>query len=515
MDKKQRPSNKVMPKSGKDAKGENPKSFQAATPTVTNPAAPRSVQRISTAAPQGPSAPSYGIPTRPPSVGLPPSTSAWNTPGAKSSDRSSTSIGMDMSNPAAHTAQWVNENAFAAERIPSPSSQTSDTIDSRTLDWDSASARAAGTDSPNMALAPLPPFFQVAGHARLSSAGDASQTTNQNFRRSGLGQSSASRGEPQRNTTHIVEVKGPVMSRSAVGPVVDGYVQVPEGQLYYKVNPSTRPEAFVRPVITLIHAGIAHLEMWNAQVDRLVELGWTCLRFDVLGYGRSFPPSEQYLQAKPRPPYNPVEHLELVRQKALPVGSQMIIVGCSIGAEIALGYTLACPQRVVGLVLVSGGVSGFDFSNDPAEDALFERADELVNYGDNKGAANIIVRIRGDGPLQDAGRLPDPLVDILLPWNAELCRREYAKTGGFALEPKEAEPPVADRLHQIGIPVAVAYGVYDATYTKAAMRGVADALQNATIREFEAAHLINMECEEEFDWWLSDWLQKYRGTDRH
>lgn len=56
------------------------------------------------------------------------------------------------------------------------------------------------------------------------------------------------------------------------------------------------------------------------------------------------------------------------------------------------------------------------------------------------------------------------------------------------------------------MPLAVAYGTYDETYTQVAMKHLASNVSSATLREFPAAHLINFELPDEFNKWMEEWL---------
>ena len=96
----------------------------------------------------------------------------------------------------------------------------------------------------------------------------------------------------------------------------------------------------------------------------------------------------------------------------------------------------------------------------------------------------------------------------MLKWNIEICARECGKTGGNALDAVEPKTPAANMLHTIEVPMAVAYGVYDESYTQLAMKHLDSKVQTATLKEFRAAHMINMELPDEFNQWLGGWLEQ-------
>ena len=68
----------------------------------------------------------------------------------------------------------------------------------------------------------------------------------------------------------------------------DGFLPIKEGSLYWKFDTTEDGEENPRPTLLLIHAGVANHTMWDAQIEFLVSKGWNCLRFDLLGFGRSY-----------------------------------------------------------------------------------------------------------------------------------------------------------------------------------------------------------------------------------
>ena len=245
--------------------------------------------------------------------------------------------------------------------------------------------------------------------------------------------------------------------------------------------------------------------LWDEQVQYLVQRGWNCLRFDLFGYGRS-QGSDEYLNSA-REPFDPIEHIDLLRQEVLPPDSSIIPIGLSIGGSLALGYTVQRPDSVDGAVILAGGVRGFEHANTPQEDSLFDKAGALIADGDVQGAANLQVRIWGDGPLQEPGRMAEPLAERMLLWNIDISGREFAKRGGSSFDTVVREPASGTQLHTIDMPTAVGYGAYDETYTTAAMKHLGSNIKGATVREFQTAHMINLEVPDEFNEWLSEWLE--------
>lgn len=68
----------------------------------------------------------------------------------------------------------------------------------------------------------------------------------------------------------------------------EGLVQLKEGSLYFKFTEAEDEveDLESRPVLLFIHAGVTDHTLWDAQVDHLVARGWSCLQFDLFGFGR-------------------------------------------------------------------------------------------------------------------------------------------------------------------------------------------------------------------------------------
>lgn len=75
------------------------------------------------------------------------------------------------------------------------------------------------------------------------------------------------------------------------------------------------------------------------------------------------------------------------------------------------------------------------------------------------------------------------------------------------LEAIRQDPPPIARLHTIEVPTTIAWGKFDESYTTAAMKYVADQVRGATYREFETAHMVNLEQPDEVNQWLNQWLE--------
>ena len=109
--------------------------------------------------------------------------------------------------------------------------------------------------------------------------------------------------------------------------------------------------------LVFIHGFSFDMRTWDAQVEALSRY-FQVVRYDLRGFGRS---------SMPTGPYSHVQDLrDLIGflSTVLPV-----LIGLSLGANIALSFALDHPRAVRGLVLASSGLPGFAWSEPRPPDA--------------------------------------------------------------------------------------------------------------------------------------------------
>ncbi|KAK9428533.1 Alpha/Beta hydrolase protein [Lipomyces doorenjongii] len=271
-----------------------------------------------------------------------------------------------------------------------------------------------------------------------------------------------------------------------------GFVQIPEGKLFWVLDEPLPASEAPRPLLLFIHAGVTDCTLWDGQVSYFTARGWTVLRYDMFGWGRSTP-NESFLCQPPesRPKVKPLEHpvqiLEALRDEMTgggivgAGGTRVVVIGISAGGMLAIDFTLANPHVVVGLVAVAAGLSGDDSTNTEEEDKLFEQCGKLEAARDVEGLALM----------------------------NDIAAREFSLTGGNSIACEGLKPPAVLRLGDINMPVAVAIGTLDATATIAGMRRLCRNVGGAVAKEFCTAHMVNLEAADEFNSWLEAWLAQY------
>jgi len=123
-----------------------------------------------------------------------------------------------------------------------------------------------------------------------------------------------------------------------------GYLEVPEGKLYYEV-------AGEGDWLVLVHDGNLHSVTWDEQFP-VFSKNYKVVRYDRRGYGKS---------TYPERPYSNIEDLaEVFRQLNI---DKAALIGMSAGGGLVIDFTLEHPDKVTGLILVGAVVSGYGYSD--------------------------------------------------------------------------------------------------------------------------------------------------------
>jgi 3-oxoadipate enol-lactonase len=263
-----------------------------------------------------------------------------------------------------------------------------------------------------------------------------------------------------------------------------GFLDVPGGRLYYEVEGDGHP-------LTLIHAGLANLRMWDGQMPGFAERH-RVIRYDTRGFGRTTTEDVEFSNRDDLRAL--LDHLGVERTHLL---------GLSRGSMIATDFTLESPQRVSALVWVAGGVGGYDGPEPPDElKRTFAEMERLWDAKDWEPLAEVEMRLWVDGPGQSPERIPE-IRDQVKRWSLDT----YAATNGMEGKPQPLDPPAAGRLAEIAIPVLAIWGDIDEPSGQAAGEYFAANVRGARRQVFEGvAHMVNMERPAAFERLVLDFL---------
>jgi len=251
---------------------------------------------------------------------------------------------------------------------------------------------------------------------------------------------------------------------SVPNPAKTGYLDVPDGKLYYEV-------AGEGDWIVLVHDGNLHSVTWDEQFP-VFSKTHKVVRYDRRGYGKSTFPDK---------PFSNIEDLaEIFTQLKI---DKAVLMGMSAGGGLVLDFTLEHPDKVSGLVLVGAVVSGFGYSEHMmTRGGHLNRADlsdpaALADYMFHRDPYTIY-----EGNPEARKRGYDYLMSSL---------QNYRDKGEFMQGPRR---PALPNLKEIKVPTLIVVGEFDApdchAHAGAIEAGIAGS-RRAIIEK--AAHIVPLE----------------------
>ncbi len=254
--------------------------------------------------------------------------------------------------------------------------------------------------------------------------------------------------------------------------MTEGFIETPTGRLHYD-------DVGEGPAVTLVHPGLWDMRTWDRESTRWPAEGFRVIRYDVRGYGQS---------DFPEAPFSNSEDLLAVLD-GLEV-ERTALVGCSMGGNIEVTFTIDHPGRVWGLVTVAAGLSGFEWSDEKWE-PLWEPVDAAIAAGDLERATDLALEIWAPLGTDDAA-------------GATIRRIAMDNTQNFALDESglelSADPPPITRLEEIDAPTLVVTGDADVVEITLIGEILASRIPGAVPAVIEGAdHVVNMRQPEAFD----------------
>lgn len=267
-----------------------------------------------------------------------------------------------------------------------------------------------------------------------------------------------------------------------------GFIDAPGARLYYEADGDG-------PALTLIHAGVAHLRMWDEQVAAWHDR-FRVIRYDTRGFGRTL--TEDV-------PYSNRADLGAVLD-ALGV-ERTHLLGLSRGAMIATDFTVENPERVRSLIWVAGGLRGFDV-DDPRLADTWPVMEKLEEAKDWVPLVELETQVWTDGPGQPQDRVDPEMRRKMIAWNLENYRAD--QQANQAIQP---EVPAAKRLDQISMPAFFIWGTYDEVGVLRAGEKLTAEVRGARSHVFEGvAHMVNLERPQEFNRLVRDFLEEVEAS---
>jgi pimeloyl-ACP methyl ester carboxylesterase len=264
-----------------------------------------------------------------------------------------------------------------------------------------------------------------------------------------------------------------------------GLAEVNGTRLYYELRGEGQP-------LVLIHSGLATSRMWDEQAWVFAQRHRVVL-YDLRGFGRSGMP--------PGPFSNRADLAALLRFLGV---ERAVLLGSSMGGQLAIDFALEYPEMVAALILVGAGISG----KQPSDYLVTRWAeiDAAATTGDIARAVELELRLWVDGP----GRAPeqvDPAArELVREMNTDNFRRAPEQEQG---QPQALEPPALSRLGQIRAPTLVLVGEHDVPDTLESAERLARGIPGASKLVLPGtAHLPSLEQPEVFNRLVLEFLQE-------
>ena len=233
--------------------------------------------------------------------------------------------------------------------------------------------------------------------------------------------------------------------------------------------------------VLLIHGHPFNRSMWRPQLSAVAAKGWRAIAPDLRGYGGSAPPVGT-------PAFEDYGKDLLALLDALGI-ARVVVVGLSMGGQIAMDVCRQAPQRVCGLLLAAT----FPQSESP-EGKLrrFAMADRLIREGMAGYAAEVLPKMVGATCLAERPEIGQAVIAMM--------QGTDPQGAAMALRARAMRPAYEPVLAAFTGPATVVVGDEDAFTTKDDAMKMASLLADCDMQWMpRVGHMPNLERQEEFN----------------
>ena len=235
------------------------------------------------------------------------------------------------------------------------------------------------------------------------------------------------------------------------------------------------------PPIVLLHAAVVDSRVWEPFVPLLTDAGYRAIRYDARGFGQSVTEDVEFSRVD--------DLLAVLDTFGV---ERAAVVGNSQGGQIALDLAVSRPDRVAALVQLASGIGGLDVPMSPHDEAVEQRYEEIDAAGDIQALTDFELALWGAGVDQPVERLPAGLRGFLRPMI------EAANQGRPRGRQVPLDPPAAERLDRLTMPVLFVHGGLDFSYVELFGRHLEANVPNARMVVMPGvAHLLAAEAPDE------------------
>lgn len=264
-----------------------------------------------------------------------------------------------------------------------------------------------------------------------------------------------------------------------------GYLNVNGGKVYYEIGGSGE-------TLLLNHAGFVDSSMWDAQWEAFTQ-HFRVIRYDMRGYGKSDTVNAPLCRRD--------DLYQLLKQ----LGAEKThLLGCSMGGEIVIDFTLDHPEMVMSLVAVSATPSGFELQGEPPS-YMMEMMD-AAQKGDFERTSELQIRMWVDGMYRQPEQV-DPQVRQHAAAMNMISVKNQTWAAGKPANP--LTPPAVARLGDIHVPMLLITGALDHPEIARAAAVMQKGISNTKhISIPDTAHVPNMEKADIFNQAVLEFLQR-------
>jgi pimeloyl-ACP methyl ester carboxylesterase len=275
--------------------------------------------------------------------------------------------------------------------------------------------------------------------------------------------------------------------------IKSGFAPINGANIYYEIAGNGEP-------FVMIHAGVADNRQWDKEFSYFAK-NYTVIRYDMRGYGKSEPVEGEFS--------NLADFTALLDY--LQIQQPLILMGCSMGGNLAMDFALSHPSRTKALIMVGSGPGGLELDiEDPAEFAEAEKAYDAKNWD---LLAEIETKIWFDGVNRASHQVNQEMRKLAYDMNRIALAHE-AKSLGKRI--RNIDPSAATRLDELKLPILVIVGNHDIPYILASADYMVNHIPTAQKVVIEdAAHLPNMDHPAEFQQVVSTFLKNLGMLDNN
>jgi 3-oxoadipate enol-lactonase len=254
-----------------------------------------------------------------------------------------------------------------------------------------------------------------------------------------------------------------------------GFAEINETTIYYEMKGEGNP-------LVLVHGHPLDSRMWDEQFEEFSK-SFLTIRFDLAGYGKSGVHNQDFSLLKDMKSL--LEFLQIDRA---------ILIGLSVGGMLCMDFTLAYPEMVDKLVLVSTGLSGWGEVS--SERKKFNEELNVYNQsGDIENSIQLMANTWVAGPF----RLSDKVNQDIKIRFYDMVKTCFSKERGKGKMILPATRTI-DVVENINVPTLIVSPELDFPEFIEIAKFLNGKIKNSQLINIQGtAHMINMEKPTEFN----------------